>query len=104
MKKLTIVFTSLILVLLISCSDKNIGNSSDSNSTVEGRIVKVGNEPFTKLAIQINDSTIYILDCKEEMSDSLVNKQGQLYKIYYNEKIETKMETKIIVTNAEQIK
>jgi len=104
LKKLTIVFTSLILVLLISCSDKNIGNSSDSNSTVEGRIVKVGNEPFTKLAIQINDSTIYILDCKEEMSDSLVNKQGQLYKIYYNEKIETKMETKIIVTNAEQIK
>ena len=104
MKKLIIVLTSLILILIFSCSDKRIGNSTDSNSTIEGRIVKVGNEPFTKLAIQINDTTIYLLDCKDELADSLSNKQGEMYKVYFNKKIETELGTKVIVTNVEKIK
>jgi len=76
----------------------------NSSSAVEGKIVKVGNEPFTELAIQINDNSIYILDCNTELSDSLSNNQGESYKIYFNKKTKTDLGTKIKVTSVEQIK
>jgi len=90
--------------MIVSCSGQKIENNMNSNSTVEGKIVKVGNEPFTELAIQINDTSIYILDCDDKLSDSLSSNQGEMYKIYFNKKTETDMGTKIKVTNAEQIK
>ena len=104
MKIFTFVFTSLAFIIIISCSGQKIENNMNSNSTVEGKIVKVGNEPFTELGIQINDTSIYVLECDDDLYDSLSSNQGEMYKVYFSKKTETEMGTKIKVTNVEQIK
>lgn len=102
MKKIIIVFISLFVILLISCSEKRVENTTPPKDSILGKIVIVGNAPFSKLALQINDSTIYILECTNAVKDSLINNQGELYKIYFSKILETEMDTKIIVTRAEQ--
>ena len=102
MRKLTIVFISFFLTFLFSCSGKKVENKTEPNSYIEGTIQKVGNEPFTKLALQVNDSTIYLLECTTEINNLLLSKQGEMYKIYFSEKIETELGTKVIVSKTEK--
>ena len=104
MKKRIIVFISFFLALLFSCSGKKVENKTQLNSYIEGTIQTVGNEPFTNLALQVNDSTIYLLECTNELSDSLQKNHGELYKIYFSKKIETELGTRIKVSKAEHIR
>ena len=61
--------------------------ASKDNAAIKemtGQIVVVGNEPFTNVAIQVNPSTNYILDCSGEIRATLLDNQGKWVKIFYN--------------------
>ncbi len=49
-----------------------------------GQVIVVGNEPFTDLALQVNPSLNYILDCNSKTRETLLGNQGKWVKIYYN--------------------
>jgi|WetSurMetagenome_2_1015567.scaffolds.fasta_scaffold937256_1 hypothetical protein len=65
------------------------GNFSCSNSkwavgeerVIEGRVYIIGNEPFTRLAINQGMGTQYILLCSKESEAMLRNNQGKYVKI-----------------------
>jgi len=101
----------LFLITLIGCTKENLQNTSSqsgkklmNNSFVEGKITVVGNEPFTVLGLQVNDSTVYKLDCNEKTKNLLLKNQGELYKIYFTKKTDTKTGIKLEVTKTEKIK
>ncbi len=105
MKNFPKVMAATIIALLFSCSAKK--TTSDklmTDSSFEGTIVVVDNAPFSKLALQVNDSTSYYIECSESLTDSLLKKQGELYKIFFSEKIETQLGTTIVVSKIEKIK
>lgn len=60
-----------------------------------GRIFVIGNEPFTKLAIQTSQGIMYPLKCDKTTGSELRKKQGHLAKIYY-EGIEESPEGRIL--------
>ena len=64
---------------------------------IVGVVVVVGNEPFTKLAIQTSPSKVIILDCDKETKNFLLNNQGKTAKIYYEKIDDTKTPNVIIV-------
>jgi hypothetical protein len=69
-----------------------------------GKITKVGNEPFTNLALMLDDSTMILLDCKENIKSELEIHQGSFYKIIGNLIDDDKMVQKIIVKNVEKVR
>lgn len=80
------VFTVLLLaitVLTYGCC--NCGKNIAEGSAVSGKIIIIGNDPFTKLAIQTDDEKVYILECSEELRKELWNKQGDLYLVSFSD-------------------
>lgn len=61
------------------------GDSGNQSSAVTGYIAVVGNEPFTKLAIQTDDNKTYILQCSKELHDELWQQQGRFYAVQYGD-------------------
>jgi hypothetical protein len=57
---------------------------STANDTITGVLYLVGNEPFTKLGLQVPDGTMYILKCTKEVESDLRSKQGKIVNIHYN--------------------
>ena len=53
-----------------------------------GQVVVVGNEPFTNLALQVNPSLSYILECNRKIRETLLGSQGKWVKIYYDNVVE----------------
>lgn len=102
----------LIIVLVYSCkTTNNEQNVSDQNNNdhkklefVTGQITTIGNEPFTELGIIVNDSTIYALKCDNEVKSNLSGNQGKIFKVYYNEKIDSIGTTKLEVVKFEPVK
>jgi hypothetical protein len=43
----------------------------------------VNNEPFAVLAV-INDTSVYLIDCNDEIHKTLYSNQGKSAKIYYS--------------------
>ncbi|MBI9070554.1 MAG: hypothetical protein JEY94_03090 [Melioribacteraceae bacterium] len=94
MKKIMYVIVLFISTLfIISCTQKDLktSNKLDENiktntESIEGMITVVGNEPFTRLALLVNDSTTYVLDCDSLIKSDLLNNQGKTYKIEYSVK------------------
>ena len=78
--------------------------TSVDSTFYEGQITVVGNEPFTKLALIIDDTTIYTLECDKATKDSLWKNQGKYYRIFANEKIVTKTGTKLKIDKSELIR
>jgi hypothetical protein len=76
---LLISFISFI-ILFIGCSGSE---NADGTSFVTGEIQMVNNEPFAVLAV-VNDTTVYLIDCPDEIRELLYNNQGRSAKIYYN--------------------
>jgi hypothetical protein len=67
-------------ILLAGCAGSK---DMDGTSFVIGQIQMVSNEPFAKLAL-INDASLYLLDCNEDVYKMLYNSQGKSAKIYYS--------------------
>jgi hypothetical protein len=51
---------------------------------VKGKIIVIGNVPFTKLAIKTDDDKVYILKCKPELEKELWKKQGYRYLVTFD--------------------
>ena len=97
----------LISILILSAV-LFIYGCAGSNSTlpakfVVGNIVVVGNEPFTKLALQTGPSGIILLDCDKETKDFLLNNQGRNVKIFYEIRDDTKAPNAVYVKKYEFI-
>ncbi len=109
MKKVNLVILLLLFATLLNCSGDKTElekkrNNSNKEIFIEGTIATIGNEPFTELAIQVNDSTSYILECNKAISDSLLKQQGELYKVYYDNKSpSSKVDGKIIVSGIKKV-
>ncbi|MCF8261303.1 MAG: hypothetical protein K9J12_11050 [Melioribacteraceae bacterium] len=99
---------------LVSCSSQKEGESGNDKMQVEnfefpdslifdGRITRVGNEPFTKLGLMLDEKTVYLIECDSETKETLLDHQGQLYKIYAKEKLETATGIKLVLAKAEKL-
>jgi len=79
---LHISFISFIsfIILFIGC---NGSKNTDGTSFVLGQIQTVNNEPFAVLAV-INDTSVYLLDCNDEIHQTLYKNQGKSAKVYYS--------------------
>ncbi len=66
-----------------ACSYK-YGDAGSQSNAVKGFIVVVGNEPFTKLAIKLDNGKNYLLDCSEELKKELWKQQGNYYTVQFS--------------------
>lgn len=82
MKKSFILFLLFTAVFISACC--NCGKS-DEERTVKGVITVVGNEPFAKLAIRLDNDDAFVLQCTKELEKELMGKQGSHYSILYYE-------------------
>ena len=78
---LFLICTSIILLESCSCG---CGSNNEDN-VVRGYIAVVGNEPFTKLAVQTDDNKTYLLQCSKELHNELWQNQGSRYYIQYGD-------------------
>ena len=86
MGKSRLMFILLLLLSVGFTACCSCGGSGDEN-IVKGIITVVGHEPFTKIAVAINDEKIYTLKCSKELEKELWQKQGYLYAIQFSESI-----------------
>lgn len=83
-----------IMIVIVGCSS--------SKQYVEGTICKVGNEPFTNMAVQTDAYTIYPITADEDILKELESQQGYKVKIFYS-KIDSSGKTKRIILKAYEI-
>jgi len=96
-----IVFISLTALILNACS---CGCGKLEENTIKGFITVIGNEPFTKLAIQSDDGKFYVLKSGKELNAELNKKQGSYYLIHYGDKRTEENNEVLIVEKAIPIK
>lgn len=89
MKKFQRGIISLIIVLLITslfnvCSPTKGAADKNQKQTLAGKIIVIGNEPFTKLALQLDNEKVYLLKCKDELAKKLWRNQGVIYSVEYS--------------------
>lgn len=77
---------------------------STGKESLQGTICKIGNEPFTSLAIQVDSVTVYKLIANDEVMKELGNNQGRTVKINYCGIDSTELPKKIKVKKHEIIK
>ena len=82
-------------ILFIISATIMIGCSSGKES-IQGTICRIGNEPFTSLAIQVDSVTVYKLVADDNVIKELGSNQGRLAKISYCEIDSTELPKKII--------
>ncbi|MCL5027639.1 MAG: hypothetical protein M1480_01330 [Bacteroidetes bacterium] len=87
----------LILPLVIGCSSQNTMEAK----FVVGEVEVVGNEPFINLAVKVNPTNTYILNCNEETKKLLFKNQGKMVKIFYDSVDNNKVPKEISVIKAE---
>ena len=81
----TLKLAFLILATLILLAFAFFGCSprpDEVEQSITGRIAVVGNEPFTKLALQTYNET-FILKCDDAMKQELWQLQGAMVTVYY---------------------
>ena len=89
-----IIFGILIMIGIVGCSS--------GKKYVEGTICKVGNEPFTKMAIQTDAYTIYTITADKEILFNLEQQQGYKMKIFYS-KIDSSLGVKNIIFQSHEL-
>ncbi|MEE9429646.1 MAG: hypothetical protein V3V16_01320 [Melioribacteraceae bacterium] len=100
----------LTIFISVSCTkekvkleDSSLSKKAEASISYEGKITIFGNEPFTELGLNVNDTESYILECSKELKDSLRKNQGQTYKVFVSKKTETNLGTKLSVIKVEKI-
>ncbi|MGE5316101.1 MAG: hypothetical protein ACM3Q4_15515 [Acidobacteriota bacterium] len=108
--------TTLLAVLLL-CMIMAIDSCSSSSTTTTdkpsaapstfpymiGRIEVIGNEPFTKLALRVDETHLYLLRAPKEMEPDLVRHQQGLVKLYYSGRQEKAKEHYLDVDHIEKL-
>lgn len=67
--------------------------------TVKGKIIVIGNEPFTKFAIIDKNKKVYILKYNKKFKNKLLENQEKFVKLSYKNKEAIGKNTILIVTN-----
>jgi starvation-inducible outer membrane lipoprotein len=91
-----------ILGVLIMIGIFGMVGCSSGKQYIEGTICKIGNEPFTNMAIQVDAYTVYAITADKEILDELEKQQGYKMKIFYS-KIDSSDGTKRVVLKAHEI-
>lgn len=86
MKNLGIIHLIILLVMLFFSSSLWANGGAKACRSVVGTIIMTGNEPFTGLSIQVNDSLIYKLKCGRKTEKLLLKNQGRNARIYFRKK------------------
>ncbi|MFA7288548.1 MAG: hypothetical protein WC055_06670 [Melioribacteraceae bacterium] len=75
-----IIFALLFLSIIVL---NNTGCSCHcgDKETLKGMVIVVGNEPFAKPALKLDDGTIFIVEGSEEIVKELLNNQGAKYAV-----------------------
>lgn len=90
------------LVLSSACS--GTGGNQDSDSIVVGRIQVIGNEPFTRVAIETTSGETFILKCEESLEELLRGNQGKLVRVHFRGTERDPRGTALSVLRAELLK
>lgn len=97
MKRYIRIILPLFLIVAAFALSTACSCNCGKENTIRGYITVVGNEPFTKLAINTDDNKIYLLQCSKELSDQLWKQQGTYFYVTYNELRELEGESTIVV-------
>ncbi|NMB82636.1 MAG: hypothetical protein GYA14_12550 [Ignavibacteria bacterium] len=84
MKKIklsSIIILLLTAVIVSACC--NCGQKQENY--LQGEIVVVENEPFTRLALKLNNNAVYFLECSDALNKELRQKQGSFYSVMFRE-------------------
>jgi hypothetical protein len=79
-------------------------NSFLSNGYIDGQIMVVGNDPFTKLSVFDSSNNCYILECSEKLKNELWKKQGSFIRVFFDSYKQDLVGIKLIVNHVEFIK
>ena len=91
--KLFIILFTALLISIIGCA----GNCNATNK-LSGTLYVAGNEPFTYLALDTKDRTVYKIECADSLKKELWQLQGQTIDLIYTEIKEfDKMNTAVVV-------
>jgi hypothetical protein len=74
----------LLFVAFFLCGCAGSRQSLPERGTITGRIFVIGNEPFTKLAIETPEGIMYPLKCDKKTEQELRKKQGQMVRCEYD--------------------
>ncbi|MEE9574151.1 MAG: hypothetical protein V3W20_13940 [Candidatus Neomarinimicrobiota bacterium] len=91
MQKLVIILIFSFILGIIGCA------GSGNTSKISGTLYVAGNEPFTYLALDTKDRTIYKIECTDSLKKELWQLQGKLVSLGYN-KIEKFDKVNILTT------
>lgn len=79
-KKLLLIPFFLAAIFITACCSCGSGEEN----IVKGVITVIGNEPFAKLAVKVDDSKAYVLECDKELETELMKNQGYEYSIQFS--------------------
>lgn len=68
-----------------------------------GKIEVIGNEPFTKLALRVDETHLFLLRSSKEVEHELVQHQQGLVKLYYSGRQEKAKDHFLDVDHIEQL-
>ena len=94
MKNTLLIISAFFFLSLIISGCCGCGRT-DGN-VMKGRIVVIGNEPFARVALSVEENKVYALECSEEMQKELLKNQGLFYAVKYIE-IKTVNELPVMV-------
>lgn len=80
MNKLVIILFFTLILGIIGCA-----GSCNTTNKLRGTLYVAGNEPFTYLALDSNDGTIYKIECADSLKKDLWKLQGKTVNLYYDE-------------------
>lgn len=81
MKKITFVLIVVLVFISTSCC-----NCNNEKNLIKGYITVIGNEPFTKLAIN-DGKKLFGLKCNKELYEKLMKEQGNYYVLEFDDAI-----------------
>jgi len=82
-KNLFVLSIFLAVLIIESCfSSKAVFNEPQK---VEGEIMVVGNEPFTRLAVRTEGGDVFLIGCNDEIKRTLLSNQGKRAELCYDE-------------------
>ncbi len=92
MKLYSILITTVAAIVLLSLfttSCSTYKNNSNEMKSVVGRIMVVGAEPFTRLAIQTSSNKAFLIESNKKLQKLLLKNQGKRVKVFFKMKKKT---------------
>lgn len=88
---------TILLFVLLACAAAAFDSCSSTSPTATpapsrsssypymiGRIEVIGNEPFTKIGLRVDQSHLFLLKAPKDLEKELTQHQSELIKLYYS--------------------